>query len=111
MKVLRSEKHAQSIGFTMKPVLLQVLETNEKSKPKKSSKVVFLGSFSVVGPSLVDLFIVFEDFGSRGGPRSARVVLMGVSGSPGVPSGGIRGGRPPRIIDKIMYQKHVYTRL
>ena len=37
--------------------------------------------------------------GSKGAPGTARVFLIGVSGSPGVPStsGGVRGGRPPRI--------------
>ena len=62
MKVFRSEKHAQSIGFAMKSMLLQVLETIEKSMPKGRSTVVILGSFSVLGASLADLFIVFEDF-------------------------------------------------
>ena len=49
--------------------------------------------------------------GSKAAPGTARVVLMGVSRSPRVPSGGVRGGKPPRIIDKVIDQKHVYTRL
>ena len=48
MKVFRNEKHAQSIGVTMKSVLLQVLETNKNSMPKGSSTVVILKSLSVL---------------------------------------------------------------
>ena len=63
MTVFSSETHAQSIGFAMKSLFLQVLETIEKSMPKGISKVVISESFSVLGVSFVDLLIVFEDFG------------------------------------------------
>ena len=59
MKLFRSEKHAQSIYFKMKSLLLQFFETIENSMPK----VVILEQFSVLGASLVDLFVVLGDFG------------------------------------------------
>ena len=108
IKAFRSEQHAKHIGFAMKSVLSQVLETIENRYQKGARKLSF-GLFSVLGRpcstyaqflkmlrnSAKSLFVdvalnvnKIDQKGSKGAPGTAWVVLVGVSGSPGGPAEG-----------------------
>ena len=102
----------------------------DETMPKGRSRVVIRESFSLLVASLVDQFVVFDYFdtcckivvfrrrcelykiwkGSKGAPRTTRVVLGRVSLSLEVASGGLKGRTPRQVIDRIIDQKHVYTR-
>ena len=93
----------------------------EKNMPKGRSTDVILESFGpwstyssfskMLGKTAKSLFFdvalnvyKIDQKDSKGTPGTARVVLAGVSRSPGVPSVGLRGGKPLRIVDQIIDQ-------
>ena len=118
MTVFRNERHAQSIGFAIKSVLFQFLKQPKIDAKRELDSFHFGIIFrywwrpwstysqflEILGNGAKSLFfdLAFNVYkigqkGSKGAPGTARVVLTGVSGSSGVPSGGVRGGNPPRI--------------
>ena len=108
----------QVFGFSMESVFLQDLETIENRCQKGARRCwgrprsTYSKFLTILGNSAKSLFVdlalkvnKINQEGSKAFPGTAGVVLTRVSGSPGVPSGGARGGKPPRIIDQIIDQK------